>query len=246
MIDRPCLAYARLASCVPVRKGTLTSSPHGWRRFQPRRRRKEQGLRFAVRPPAERRASPRSHRMSCGEVSGRVHVSVAGVFADTAAEQRLALTAVGCYVPACRAQLAGEGGWNLLDPTAGLVLQAAAKQPPAGLQDPPIESSFLPDVAARALEAAPGRAGHARDAQVLNTDDVEPASQAGRGLVYPVLAPAVGTARDQRNRTHPAFGTQTSPILRDRRRMWPGLTATIRNASCCRALRQVGLPCVPE
>src|ERR1019366_1325006 len=49
-----------------------------------------------------------------------------------------------------------------------------------------------------------------------------------------------GTARDQRNRTHPAFGTRTSPVWRDRRRTSPGLTATTRNPSLRPALRHDG------
>jgi len=54
-----------------------------------------------------------------------------------------------------------------------------------------------------------------------------------------------GTARDQRNRTHPTFGTHTRPILRLSRRMCPGLTATCRNPSSRSAFRQDGLRCVP-
>jgi hypothetical protein len=53
------------------------------------------------------------------------------------------------------------------------------------------------------------------------------------------LTPA-GTARDQRNRTHPAFGTQTSPVFRLSRRNCPGLTATTRNPSSLQALRHEG------
>lgn len=49
-----------------------------------------------------------------------------------------------------------------------------------------------------------------------------------------------GSARDQRNRTHPTFGTFTSPTRRDRRRTSPGLTATIRKPSCRSRLRQDG------
>ena len=49
----------------------------------------------------------------------------------------------------------------------------------------------------------------------------------------------------QRNLIQPALGTHTAPVLRDRRRMWAGLTATIRNPSFLPAFRQVGLRCVP-
>jgi len=87
-------------------------------------------LRFAVHGPGILVASPRSHRMPCGDVPGRVHVSVAGVSAGHAAEQGLALAAARCDVPARRAPLARVRGLDLLDPARGLVFQPADQQPP--------------------------------------------------------------------------------------------------------------------
>ena len=52
--------------------------------------------------------------------------------------------------------------------------------------------------------------------------------------------------RDQRNRTHPAFGTRTSPTWRDRRCTSPGLTATTRNPSSRPALRHDGRPAAEQ
>ena len=46
--------------------------------------------------------------------------------------------------------------------------------------------------------------------------------------------------RDQRNRTHPTFGTHTSPTWRDKRRTSLGLTATTRNPSSRPAFRHDG------
>ena len=60
-------------------------------------------LRFAVQRPGSPDASPRSHRMPCGDIPGRVHVSVAGVSAGHAREESLALAALRCDVPARRA-----------------------------------------------------------------------------------------------------------------------------------------------
>jgi hypothetical protein len=57
-------------------------------------------LRFAVHRPGNPVASPRSHRMPCGDVSGRIHVSVQRVTASHAAEQGLALATARCDVPA--------------------------------------------------------------------------------------------------------------------------------------------------
>jgi hypothetical protein len=146
-------------------------------------------LGFAVRPPAQRRASPRSHRMPCGDVSSRVHVRVADISAGHAAEEGLALAALRCDVPAHRATLAGVRGMNLLHPVGGLILQAARQQAPAGTQDAPVQRGLLPDIPARAFDGAPGRTGHVGDAQVLDPDQVEPAGQICRGLLSPVLAP---------------------------------------------------------
>src|SRR5690349_17932053 len=44
--------------------------------------------------------------MPCGDIPGRVHVSIVGVSAGHAAEQGLALAAARCGVPARRAALA--------------------------------------------------------------------------------------------------------------------------------------------
>jgi len=46
---------------------------------------------FAVHRPGNPVASPRSHRMPCGDVPGRVHISMAGVSAGGAPEDGLAL-----------------------------------------------------------------------------------------------------------------------------------------------------------
>ena len=50
-------------------------------------------MRFAVRPSRQPGASPRSHSMPCGDVPGRVHISVERGGAGEAGEDRLALYA---------------------------------------------------------------------------------------------------------------------------------------------------------
>ncbi len=61
---------------------------------------------------------------------------------------------------------------------------------------------------------------------------------------HPVGLPPGGTARDQRNRTHPALGTQTWPTFRDRRRTshCRPRRPVIRNPSSRPALRHDGRP----
>ena len=157
-------------------------------------------LRFAVRPPTQRLASPRSHRMPCGDVPGRVHVSVSGISAGPAGEDGLALTRLRIHGPARTAPLRGVRGIYPLDPVWGLVLQSAQQQPPAVDQDAAVQARFLPDVAPRLRDAAPCRPGHAAHIQVLHPDHVEPSGQAGGGLLDPVFSSVSLTGSQLRDR----------------------------------------------
>ena len=87
-------------------------------------------MRFAVHRPGYPVASPRSHGVPRRDVSGRVHISVAGETAGSAPEHGLALTRSPVHLPARRAPLARERGVDLLNPVRGLVLQQAHQQPP--------------------------------------------------------------------------------------------------------------------
>jgi len=300
-------------------------------------------LRFAVHRPGSPVASPRSHRMPCGDVPGRVHVRVAGEIAGDAGEEGLALAALRCDMLARRATLARVRGTDLLHPARGLILQATYQQAPRRSENAPVQAGFLSDSTARLFESSLSRSRHASDVEVLHADQVEPARQVGAGLLRPILANvglagfylcdgqldpgptgraalsscqlalqtasrrcrglpgrgtvsvspvdsaaltvmprsmpttfpapgpamgagraakarcqrparsrvtlydfAAGTARDQRNRTHPTLGIHNSPTWRLRRRTCPGFTATTRNPSFRPAFRHVGLRCVPE
>ncbi len=107
-------------------------------------------LRFAVHWPGTPVASPRMEGagevggMPCGDVPGRVHVSIAGISAGHAAEQGLVLATARCDVPAPRAALARVRGTYLLDPARGLVLKAADQQAPPAGQDAPVQRSRCP------------------------------------------------------------------------------------------------------
>src|SRR5712691_9196179 len=70
--------------------------------------------------------------MPCGDVSGCVHVCVAGVSTGSTSKDRLALAILTCNVPARRAPLAGVGGVDLLDPAASFLFQPLDQDPPAG------------------------------------------------------------------------------------------------------------------
>ena len=145
-------------------------------------------LRFAVHPAAQWRPSPRSHRMPCGDVLGCVHIRVIGISARPAGEDGLALARLRIHSPACAATLGGVRGINFLYPADRLFLHPACQQPPATRTDAPIQPSFLSHVPAGLRDSAPGRAGHTKDVQILEADDIELASQPGRGLFSPVLA----------------------------------------------------------
>src|SRR5690242_19171858 len=126
--------------------------------------------------------------MPCGDVPGRVHISVAGEGASDAGEEGLALAALRCDMPARRAMLAGVRGTDLLHTAGRFVLQAAYQQAPARGQDAPVQAGFLSDISAWFGCGSFRRAGHASDVQVLDADQVEPARQVRGGLLGPVVA----------------------------------------------------------
>ncbi len=149
-------------------------------------------MRFAVHWPGSPVASPRSHRMPCGDIPGCVHVSVQGVSAGHATEQGLALAAARCDMPAGRAPLARVRGTNLLHPTGGLVFQAADQQTPPLGEDAPVQPGFLPHILAWFSDGTPCRAGHLSDLQILDADHVEAPGYTRRCLFAPVLTDVRG------------------------------------------------------
>ena len=90
-------------------------------------------------------------------------------------------------MPARRAPLTRERGSDLLHPAGCLVLQPARQQAPTRSQDLPIQPGLLPDVPAGGPGGPFGRARHVPDAQVLDSDHVEPARDIRGCLLGPVL-----------------------------------------------------------
>jgi hypothetical protein len=142
---------------------------------------------FAVHWPAQRRASPRSHRMPCGDVLGCVHVRVGSVSAGRAGEDRLALAVLTRHMPARAATQARICRANLLHPARGFLFKAAHQYAPAGGEDLPVQPGFLPHIPAGARDGAFRRAGHVPHPQALDTDHVESAGHIGGQLFRPVL-----------------------------------------------------------
>src|SRR5262245_35326761 len=111
-------------------------------------------LRFAVHRPGSPVASPRSHRMSCGDVLSRVYVGVAGKRTRGTPEDGLALARLPVHMPARAASLAGERRIDSLDSIRSLLLDAAHKQTPAGREDLSVEPS-LPAYATAGVDQSP-------------------------------------------------------------------------------------------
>jgi hypothetical protein len=148
-------------------------------------------LRFAVQRSGNPVASPRFHGVPRRDVTCRVHVSVTGVPAGHAPEDRLALAAFGGDVPARAATLARVRGWYPFDSSGGFVLKALDQTTPPGLQDPTVQPRFRSNLPPRVLRRAFRRSSHVLDPQILYTDQVKPARHVGRGLLCPVVAPVL-------------------------------------------------------
>jgi hypothetical protein len=146
-------------------------------------------LRFAVRRPGIPESFPRSHGVPRRDVPGRVEVSVAGETAGSAPEDGLALARLPVHVPARRAPLARERGFDLLYSTPGFLLQSAYKQPPPGSHYLAVEPGLGADVSARVLRCAFRGPSHVCDLQVLDPDHVEAPGDVRTGLLHPVLPP---------------------------------------------------------
>src|ERR1700730_1460208 len=125
--------------------------------------------------------------MPCRDVSGCIHVSVAGISDGSAGEDGLALTRLRVDDPAHRAPLACVHGIDLLHSARGLVLKPTGQQPPSAGQDLSVEPGLLPDVHSRRGNCAFGRASHVGDPKVLNADHVETPGQVAGCLLGPVL-----------------------------------------------------------
>jgi len=81
-------------------------------------------LRFTVHWPGNPVASPRSHGVSRRDVLRRVNVGVAGVSADGASENGLALARLSVHLSARRATLACERGCNPFHPAWSFLLES--------------------------------------------------------------------------------------------------------------------------
>src|SRR5579859_86665 len=126
--------------------------------------------------------------MPCRDVDGCVHVSIANKVAGYAGEERLALAALGCDVPACATALRSVSRADPLDPAGSLLFQSANQQSPARTHDLAVEPCFRTDVTSWVPSRTPGRARHTRDAQVLDTNQVEPPRKVRAGFLDPVFA----------------------------------------------------------
>jgi hypothetical protein len=146
-------------------------------------------LRFAVHRPPDV-VSLRCYRPSGGDVAGRVHVRIARPrTAGDAREDRLALAAFGRDMTAGGASLRGVRSWNALDAARGLMVQPGDEAAPSLTTDRAVKAAFLCHPNTGLIECPPRGPAHRPHVEVLDSNDVEPAGQIGRGLFHPVAAP---------------------------------------------------------
>ena len=143
-------------------------------------------LRFAVHRPGSPDASPRSHGMSCRDVSGRVQVRVAGKTARPAPEDGLALARSSVNRSARAAALRRECWVYSFDAPGSLFLKPALEEPPAGGKDLSVQAGLPGYSSSRLPEGALDRTGHVADVQVLDTNQVKPPGEVSAELLAPV------------------------------------------------------------
>ncbi len=167
-------------------------------------------MRFAVHGPGIPVASPRSHRMPCGDVPGRIHVSIADKAAGSASEDGLALARLPVNVPTCAAALARERGVNLLNATGGLVVQSAGKPTPSGHEDFPVQPGLLAHAMSRLTSGTSSATGHILNRKPFQPNHIEPACQTSADLLAPVL-PSVNLANPEPGNGESDLGPTITP-----------------------------------
>jgi len=153
-------------------------------------------VRFAVRRPTQRSASPRSHGMPCRDISSCVDVGMIHMTAGNAFEDRLALTVLRCDTAAFVAPLRGIGGADHLDPPRRLVLEALYQLAPTARKDSPVQTGLAANARSRLFVGTSRRPCHLRDPQVLHSDQIEPSGECCSRLLYPVVS-SVDSPSDQ-------------------------------------------------
>ena len=172
-------------------------------------------MRFTVRRPPAGEVSPCGHRPSGGDVACSIDVGVAPAgSAGFALENRLALTVLGCDMPACGATLRRIRSRDLLDPAVSLMLQTRGQKPPTAAADCTVEPTFLCDSHAGLLDGATRRTSHHAHVESLDPDHVKPSREFSRGLLDPVLTTiplARFQLRDRPFRLPTAVGASLGP-----------------------------------
>lgn len=169
-------------------------------------------LKFTLPSRQNSIGSTRCHGTSCRDVDCSIHVRVRDVAAGPAPEVGLALARLPVPRPAPRARLRSVGGYDLLHPADGFVLQPLDQTTPATAEDAAVQACLLPNVPFRRGDRPLGRAGHRPDAEVFHADQVESSRKIGGGLFDPVLSPVRFACHQSRDRS-PGPGTPVRPAL---------------------------------
>jgi hypothetical protein len=170
-------------------------------------------LRFAVHRPGYPVASPRSHRMPCGEIPGSVNVGIADKGAGATAKVGLSLARLPVHMPAGAATLTRKRRVNLLDSPLSLLFQAADQHSPAGCKNLPVQPRLLAHVLPRIIGGALGTTRHMANAQMFDTNHVESTRQISADLLAPVLM-SIGLPDLKPGNREFGFGTAVAPAFR--------------------------------
>lgn len=168
-------------------------------------------------------------RVPTQDVDRRIVIGVRFVATFDAGEARLAFAALGIYAAAHRTGLRRVGRIDLYERPAALfelVCEDCLKRSPSLVENAPVQSALLANVAARFLRRASRGGGHVFDAQVFENDDSEAIGDAERRLVLPVPANAGAFGREPRcatDRGEPPLRA----LLPARRDALCGTTATL-------------------
>jgi hypothetical protein len=146
-------------------------------------------LGFALPRRHDHIGSTRGHGTPCRDVDCRVHIRVRGKTAGSTPEDRLALACLPVSDTAPRTSLRGAGRRDLLQPTSSLVFQSIHQHPPTARENRTVQAGLRPNVLPWGSRGALGRADHAPNPQVLDSDDIEGTSEGCGDLLDPVLAP---------------------------------------------------------
>ena len=168
-------------------------------------------------------------RVPAQDIDCSVVVGMGFVATMDAGKARLAFTALSVHGSASRTGLRGVSGIDLAKVSSALfefVSKGGLEAEPALIENGAVQSSLLPDHAARFFNSSFGRSRHVADAQVFENDSAKALGKIEAGLVLPVTANA-GAAGGQFGGTAQCLGTTDRAALSARGNALCGTLASL-------------------